>query len=652
MKSYISDVVLFSSSGEKRNIVFTEGLNIITGDSKTGKSAIIEIIDFCLFSSRSTIPVGKVTDWADLFCVVYNLSGKKLLVARSIKTKNKGCFSIESDKFDAQRFLTREYVDSLKLKDIKLVQKDFEQHFGLSVTSTKTFDEQLAQVGSKATIRDCASVMFQHQNLVANKHSLFYRFDDFYKRSKFISDFPIHLGWADGNYYSLIREQAKLLKEIKNSHKTSKQKNDDKERLRLNLEKPIRTYYQALGLVLEEKDTTLVKLKKIAKELPIIPINAHEKTDLGRQLKQLKFERVKLYNDLTSTKALIDKVGDGSGDANEYSQSIHKILELSDVENDSNDVVCPVCKTEQPHVVDAVKDVMGSRLYLLDELSKVGTFKKDNTQFFNELLVQRENVKKQISEVSIQINHINKALGVKKDIELREQLIFLNGIITSSLEQALELAPEEVIVNSNGELAERLKIVEDKISEYDLKNKTQEANILINKTMNDLKVKLDFEVELKSGEMRFDLDNFNFIYRHDNKNINLSEMGSGANWLACHLCLFLALLKLACKEKSSIPTVLFFDQPSQVYFPKTNRRITSFTKADLIDVEDKDIDEIDENIKQVIKIFTVIDEFLIEIEKDNTIGFKPQIIVLEHADEPELDQYVVERWSKDGKKLI
>ena len=95
MKSYISDVVLFSSSGEKRNIVFTEGLNIITGDSKTGKSAIIEIIDFCLFSSRSTIPVGKVTDWADLFCVVYNLSGKKLLVARSIKTKNKGCFSIE-----------------------------------------------------------------------------------------------------------------------------------------------------------------------------------------------------------------------------------------------------------------------------------------------------------------------------------------------------------------------------------------------------------------------------------------------------------------------------------------------------------------------------------------------------------------------------
>ncbi|HHF0486439.1 DUF3732 domain-containing protein [Vibrio alginolyticus] len=34
------------------------------------------------------------------------------------------------------------------------------------------------------------------------------------------------------------------------------------------------------------------------------------------------------------------------------------------------------------------------------------------------------------------------------------------------------------------------------------------------------------------------------------------------------------------------------------------------------------------------------------------MGFKPQIIVLEHADEPEFDQYVRYRWSSNGQKLI
>ena len=57
MNAIISDIVLFSDSGDKRHLTFESGLNIITGDSKTGKSALIEIVDFCLFSKRSTIPM-------------------------------------------------------------------------------------------------------------------------------------------------------------------------------------------------------------------------------------------------------------------------------------------------------------------------------------------------------------------------------------------------------------------------------------------------------------------------------------------------------------------------------------------------------------------------------------------------------------------
>ena len=70
MNITIKKIIIFNENGKSRDIEFEDGLNIITGDSKTGKSAIIEIIDYCLFSSRSSIPKGKITDFADLFVVI------------------------------------------------------------------------------------------------------------------------------------------------------------------------------------------------------------------------------------------------------------------------------------------------------------------------------------------------------------------------------------------------------------------------------------------------------------------------------------------------------------------------------------------------------------------------------------------------------
>ena len=117
-------------------------------------------------------------------------------------------------------------------------------------------------------------------------------------------------------------------------------------------------------------------------------------------------------------------------------------------------------------------------------------------------------------------------------------------------------------------------------------------------------------------------------------------MGSGANWLACHLSLFLALLHLSCvSPKSSIPSFLFIDQPSQVYFPR-----------DYGETDSDGISTPDENIFQVKNIFTVIINYLEEIKKD--CGFLPQVIIMEHADEKEFHDFVRARWKKDGKKLV
>ena len=48
MKSYIKAIIIFNKNGEKRVVPLEQGVNIITGESKTGKSALVEIIDYCL----------------------------------------------------------------------------------------------------------------------------------------------------------------------------------------------------------------------------------------------------------------------------------------------------------------------------------------------------------------------------------------------------------------------------------------------------------------------------------------------------------------------------------------------------------------------------------------------------------------------------
>ena len=129
MSLIIKQIIVFSNSGKKRNIEFDSGLNIITGDSKTGKSALIEIVDYCLFSSRSSIPVGKITDFANLFVVIYQLNEIFIVVGRPAQKtgdSRKAYLKIETN-YKKLENINVSYFSDVSLKPIKNdVQNEFE----------------------------------------------------------------------------------------------------------------------------------------------------------------------------------------------------------------------------------------------------------------------------------------------------------------------------------------------------------------------------------------------------------------------------------------------------------------------------------------------------------------------------------------------
>lgn len=82
MQFKIEKIILILKDSDKREIEFHDGVNIIAGKSQTGKSALIDIIDYCLFSSMCTIPKGIIYNSVNIYCLVLWINGKRLILAR------------------------------------------------------------------------------------------------------------------------------------------------------------------------------------------------------------------------------------------------------------------------------------------------------------------------------------------------------------------------------------------------------------------------------------------------------------------------------------------------------------------------------------------------------------------------------------------
>jgi hypothetical protein len=114
-----------------------------------------------------------------------------------------------------------------------------------------------------------------------------------------------------------------------------------------------------------------------------------------------------------------------------------------------------------------------------------------------------------------------------------------------------------------------------------------------------------------------------------NRPVPLQQLGSGANWLGCHLIALFAIHNFFHMNNRPVPGFIFLDQPSQVFFqPETNNS------------------QVDN--QELRKIYQFI------FERIKAINPKMQAIIVDHADinEEYFQKSVVEKWWDDESKLI
>lgn len=178
--------------------------------------------------------------------------------------------------------------------------------------------------------------------------------------------------------------------------------------------------------------------------------------------------------------------------------------------------------------------------------------------------------------------------------------------------------------------------ITSKLSKYNIQKGLEDASEKVTEYMAEIGKHFEFEDSYKPINLHFSFETFDLYHQGKDEKIYLRSMGSGANWLYSHVTLFLALHKYFSElgDKCSIPSVLFLDQPTQVYFPNFKRDISdSFISQKIEEEKQRTKDErpIDEDIKAVENLFSQLSIYCNSIKETN--GFSPQIIVTDHADD-------------------
>ena len=206
MNFAINSVILWPRKRDysPRILPFRSGaVNIITGASRTGKSALIPIIDYCLGSDKCTIPVDVIRNACSWFGVLFDMEGEQILLCR----REPGDKASTGDMFilRGKEITLPEYIE--KNANVESIKDMLNELFAMS----------FLDLDSNASIfhpsyRDFMAFLFQPQNIVANADVLFYKADTMEHRKKLIDVFPYALGAVTPEILAKRKEIERLSK--------------------------------------------------------------------------------------------------------------------------------------------------------------------------------------------------------------------------------------------------------------------------------------------------------------------------------------------------------------------------------------------------------------------------------------------------------
>jgi len=223
----ISSIHIYSHGGQRRDLRFkADGLNVITGRSSTGKSALSEIIEYCMGRSSFNVPEGVIRDKVAWFAVIYQFESEQVLVAKPTPPGGGASCSTAMIRRGTQ-LQAPEFKDLVVNTDDDSIVELLSRLLGIPENRTDVALEH-SRDSFDANVKHTFYYLFQKQGLVANKDQLFYRQNEQFQPQAIRDTLPILLGVSSHDRYELesklrtaqrdLRINTKQLEQARNAH--------------------------------------------------------------------------------------------------------------------------------------------------------------------------------------------------------------------------------------------------------------------------------------------------------------------------------------------------------------------------------------------------------------------------------------------------
>lgn len=635
----IKNITLYKDQDNIRILPFEIGkVNIITGESKSGKTALIDIVDYCLGSTECKIAEGIIKDQVHWFAITIVFdSNEEFFIAR-LNPNVRGTQTVSEIYLEEGPFEEPPSFDSIHnnsnvagLKELLSRKLNIAENLQISEFNTR----DALEVNFKHSRIFC----FQPQGLIAQRDYLFYNQTEPFVPQAIKDSLPYFLGAVREDNLKIEQQITQKRREL---NKLNREKNEAEKIHSEGISKSYSLIEEAKQIGILNKSVLVTSVPEALKTLDGIKdweyeINI-EPTGENSALKELIDKRNSLKEELGNLEDTINATQSFVNNNFSYSDEVehHKIrletIHLFD-ETGQDHNVCPLCDNQLSIEIPRVNAILQSLSTLSKNLESTVREKPRLNNYLKELGEQQENFKSEIIKVE---QSLSALYAEKENARTLRDLNLRRGKVIGRVSLFLESVDftEDKSIDLKIEMLK--KDIEDLSIGIDKETKDEKlVSILskINLQMSKWVEKLD--VEYKNSPIRFDINKLTIFADTINKPIGLAQMGSGANWVSYHLLIHFALHQHFIQTNRPVPHFLMLDQPSQVYFPP-----------------EKDIDNTGE-IRESADEIAVKQMFEFIIDTTIAMEGKFQVIITDHAflKTDKFREHVQEIW-RDGNKLI
>lgn len=615
MSFSISAIVLYSHHGAQRIVPFkSHGLNIITGKSKTGKSAIIDIVDYCLGRGSYNVAEGAIRKKVAWFGLHLTKSGDSVFIARDNPGPGAGTGS--KVFFKRGHFPPYPSIEEISKNITESSLKEFVTRFsGIEENEYRpVFGSRLPL---EADIGHALWLCFQKQNTIASQDQLFHRMNEQFLPQALKDTLPYFLGAADENHFKLIGELDELNKRLRviesQQSKTIQVVEVSKSRVTrvINEGKKVGLVPQEYQAVDDSAFSFLAKILETPIDEPdLLP-------DFGETIQRLRDDRTtlqgrlaELNQDIRSARTFLSDQTDFSREASEQRARL-KSIELFKGEVPAPDQ-CPLCESHLEIPVPKVEEVKDSLRKIGEQLEGVY---RDNPHIQRHISELEARIGLASSNLRTVQKELHRSILEDESVKGRQDMLLERGRFLGRLSEFLESVEPKVdddgLAGQIVELKAMIETVRSRINSDDMESRLETILSFISKKMTEYSDMLD--LEHSGSSLRLDLKKLTVVANTVDGPIPLNRMGSGENWVGYHVLSHLALHWWLRKKDRPVPAFLIFDQPTQAYYPPDS------VEGGLDEIE-KDDDRT--AVQSLFKLMSVAcDE----------IGSGFQLIVLDHA---------------------